>query len=217
MHRTTRDTLIPTHYHRHIPATVFNNPATHTETSQSSQKPAHAGEVDENENTTQHASKRVKSIEPASSDVSTTTNIFDLPGELRNVVYGYALDDLVATPRHPYDELPWNLRFEDYISLLQTSKQVKEKVESLFLHDYLDRITFYFTNPVELVQFARELMSRPDWRPLSSARFYLFTGLGVNNHYYQYEPQQSSETLWKQQPGYDRTWNYPPRQYLYES
>ncbi|KAK5709527.1 hypothetical protein LTR17_019681 [Elasticomyces elasticus] len=187
------------------------------ETGQSSQKRAHAGEVDENKNIAEHASKRVKSIEPASSDVSTTTNIFDLPGELRNVVYGYALDDLVEAPCHPYDKLPENSRLEHYAALLQTSKQVKGEVQSLFLHDYLDRITFYFTDPVELVQFARELMSRPDWRPLSSARFYLFTDLGVNYHYHQYDLQQSTETLWEQQPGYDRAWNYPPGQYLYES
>ncbi|KAK4889395.1 hypothetical protein LTR27_011841 [Elasticomyces elasticus] len=209
--------LVPTHDHRHISTTVFNNPPSFMETSQSSQKRAHAGEVDENENIAKHSSKRVKDTDPASSDVSTPTSIFDLPGELRNVVYGYALDNLVEAPCHPYDKLPENSRLEHYTALLQTSKQVKEEVQSLFLHDYLDRITFYFTNPVELVQFARELMSRPDWRPLSSARFYLFTGLGVNNHYDQYELQQSTETLWKHQLDYDRVWKYPPGQYLYQS
>ncbi|KAK5681212.1 hypothetical protein LTS10_006974 [Elasticomyces elasticus] len=184
------------------------------ETSQRSQKRAHAGEIDENEDIAEHASKRVKSIEPASSDVSNTTNIFDLPGELRNVVYGYALDDLVATPRHPYDKLPWNSRFEDYISLLQTSKQVKEEVESLFLHGYLDRVTFYFTNAVELVEFARDLTCNR-W-PLDGARFYLFQDIVVNKYSHEYELKQITETLWKQQPGYDTAWNYPPGEYLYE-
>ncbi|KAK5694170.1 hypothetical protein LTR97_009791 [Elasticomyces elasticus] len=186
------------------------------ETSQSSQKRGRAGETDKNENIAKHFSKRVKAINSASSDVGTPKSIFDLPGELRNVVYGYVLDDLVAAPRHPYDKLPENWRFEDYIALLQTSRQVRNEVESLFLHGYLDRVTFYFTTSVELVGFAKDLMSTKNRWPLDNARFYLFQTIDVDEDNHEWELQYTTARLWKQQPGYKKWGNRVEGQYLFQ-
>ncbi|KAK5689095.1 hypothetical protein LTR17_026525 [Elasticomyces elasticus] len=121
-----------------------------------------------------------------------------------------------TAPRHPYDELPENTRFEHYIALLQTSKQVRNEVESLYLHDYLDRITFYFTNSVELVGFARDVMSTKDRWPLDNARFYLFQTNDLDGDNHKWELQQITAMLWRQQPGYKNWWNRVDGQYLFQ-
>ncbi|KAK5681214.1 hypothetical protein LTS10_006976 [Elasticomyces elasticus] len=85
--------------------------------------------------------------------------------------------------------------YERYIGLLQTSQQIYKEAKSLFLSTYVSRLTFYFSNAVELVEFVDLL---------GNAQFLLYTH---RNPYEAADMQpvvEAAEYLWKQQPGFNR-------------
>ncbi|KAK3637995.1 hypothetical protein LTR56_013395 [Elasticomyces elasticus] len=85
------------------------------------------------------------------SDERQPTGFLGLPAEIRNSVYEYVFEDMVAPPDHPFGVLPSNKRCRMYMDLLRTNHQISSEAKSLFLHDYAARLTFYYANAVELV------------------------------------------------------------------
>ncbi|KAK5681309.1 hypothetical protein LTS10_007071 [Elasticomyces elasticus] len=85
------------------------------------------------------------------SDERQPTGFLGLPAEIRNSVYEYVFEDMVAPPNHPFGVLPSNRRCRMYLDLLRTNHQINSEAKSIFLHDYAARLTFYYANAVELV------------------------------------------------------------------
>lgn len=85
----------------------------------------------------------------------------DLPSEMRLAIYDAVLQPLHATPEH-YDTYvfpeEWPQKsFADYHSLLLTNKQISGEVQHFFLTDYVDKVTVFFDDCLELYGFAGKL------------------------------------------------------------
>ncbi|KAK4961294.1 hypothetical protein LTR10_001784 [Elasticomyces elasticus] len=78
-----------------------------------------------------------------------------------NLPVEFLFDDKVAPPKYFWEKLPNDMEFwpskftnyERYIGLLRISEQTYKEVKSLFPSTYASRVTFYFSNAVELVEF----------------------------------------------------------------
>ena len=143
--------------------------------------------------------KRAVTKGTASSEKHRTT-FFDLPPELRNHVYEFYFNDLLASPKHLFDELPLNTRFDQYVDLLRTSRQVHQEAESLFLSDYAHRIVFYFINATELVASAKYIKRNraPSYRVPQGARFFLRQSGDIDEYNHERYLKDATEALFRE-------------------
>ncbi|KAK5689096.1 hypothetical protein LTR17_026526 [Elasticomyces elasticus] len=122
---------------------------------------------------------------------------------------------MVAPPKHIWEELPndmelWPSKFtnyERYIGLLQISEGIYKEAKSLFLSTYASRLTFYFSNAVELVEFVDRDYS-PDHAVLTNAQFLLYTHRNPHEAADMQPVVEAAEYLWKQQRGFNREWEW---------
>ncbi|KAK4975282.1 hypothetical protein LTR42_004492 [Elasticomyces elasticus] len=132
-----------------------------------------------------------------------------------NLPVEFLFDDKVAPPKYFWEKLPNDMEFwpskftnyERYIGLLRISEQTYKEVKSLFPSTYASRVTFYFSNAVELVEFV-DRDYNPDHAVLGNAQFLLYTH---RNPYEAADMQpivQPAEYLCQQQPGFNRDWEW---------
>ena len=69
--------------------------------------------------------------------------LFDLPRELRDIIYCEIFENIVAPVKHPYDPLPPTSRFQAHNSLLRTCRQMCEEAQDLFSKLYAHRVVIY--------------------------------------------------------------------------
>ncbi|KAK5716843.1 hypothetical protein LTR17_016294 [Elasticomyces elasticus] len=141
------------------------------------------------------------------------TGFLGLPAEIRNSVYEYVFEDMVAPPDHPFGVLPSNKRCRMYLDLLRTNRQVNAEAKSLFLHDYAARLTFYYTNAVELVMDMDKMRSANGHlfphKVLGKARFVIAqhrTPPGGSRTDHTRGLREHTERLISCQPGFNSLW-----------
>ncbi|KAK5722579.1 hypothetical protein LTR15_005810 [Elasticomyces elasticus] len=141
------------------------------------------------------------------------TGLFGLPVEIPLSIFEFLFEDMVAPPKHIWEELPNDMEFwpskfttyERYIGILQTSQQIYKGARSILLSTYASRLIFYFSNAVELVEFVDHVYD-PDHAVMGNAQFLLYTH---RNPYETADMQpvvEAAEYLWKQQPGFNSDW-----------
>jgi hypothetical protein len=94
------------------------------------------------------------------------TTLFNLPIELRSLIYQDVLDDIIRPPLHPWDELPTPGM---YLSLLLVNREINAEVKDLFRKLYMDRFTLYFDNLLRIHWICQNLQR---WPVLHNARFW---------------------------------------------
>ncbi|KAK3640383.1 hypothetical protein LTR22_017040 [Elasticomyces elasticus] len=171
----------------------------------------HHGDIDRPHSITSCPPKRPKTqlVRPRPNpeeQKSKTLTIFDLPAELRNSIYECFFDDLVATPKAPFAQLPDNARFGQYTNLERTTRQIHKEVRSLFMHDYADKVTYYFTNGLDLVNFVSKTRNF-EHSILRNASFLLCQYHDVDMDIYDDDVKTCTESLLEIQPGFQALWN----------
>lgn len=136
--------------------------------------------------------------------------LLDLPPELRNHIFEYFLDDAVSPPWHPWDTLPSHHRFRDYLALLLTSRQVHDECDGLFHKHYPQRLTFFFENIWDLLDFKALHASNALF---ADARFVLRT-MNVKEGSEEGRYKSATETFTVGQPGFDQRWLLMPGLYV---
>ena len=94
------------------------------------------------------------------------TTLFDLPVELRSLIYQDILDDIVRPPLHPWDDLPTP---QMYLSLLLVNREMNAEVKDLFQKLYMNSFTLYFDNIFRSHWICQNLQR---WPVLQNARFW---------------------------------------------
>ncbi|KAK5682715.1 hypothetical protein LTS10_005845 [Elasticomyces elasticus] len=174
----------------------------------------HHGEIDRPHPVTSGPPNRLKTqrVQPGlnhEKQKSKTLSIFDLPAELRNAIYECFFDDLVATPKVPFAQLPGNARFGQYTSLLRTNRQMCKEARSLFMQDYADKVTYYFTTGLDLVNFVSKTQNF-EHGILRNASFLLCQQNDINRETYDFIVENSTESSIRIQPGFTMLWNALP-------
>ncbi|KAK4548430.1 hypothetical protein LTR36_009340 [Oleoguttula mirabilis] len=150
---------------------------------------------------------------PSGTTKRVPKTFFDLPAEIRNHIYEDFLEELVATPKHPWDPQPSNSRFEQYVQLLLANQQVRSEAQSLFSKDYSHRVVFYCENVPELLKLH-------DWwdqwvyegpHPIAVvAWFNIRMQRDVDDKKHERELQWLTLELWQKQPGFIAEWRRAP-------
>ncbi|KAK4957359.1 hypothetical protein LTR10_005321 [Elasticomyces elasticus] len=147
------------------------------------------------------------------SDERQPRGFLGLPAEIRNSVYEYVFEDMVAPPEHLFGVLPSNKRCRMYLDLLRTSRRVNAEAKSLFLHDYAARLTFYYTNAVELVMDIDKMRSTNGHlfphKVLGKVRFVIAqhrTPPGGSHNDHTHGLREHTERLISCQPGFNSLW-----------
>ncbi|KAK5741647.1 hypothetical protein LTR17_003853 [Elasticomyces elasticus] len=184
-----------------------------------SSRKRHHGEIDCSDSINSGPPKRPKTqrVQPKpdhEKQESSTLTIFDLPAELRNAIYECFFDDLVAKPKAPFGQLPDNARFEQYTNLVRTSRQIRKEVRSLFMQDYADKVTYYFTNGLDLVNFVSKTRNF-ERSILRNASFLLCQYHDVDMDIYDDDVKTCTESLIEIQPGFQALWNVLPVETFY--
>ncbi|KAK5735101.1 hypothetical protein LTR17_008437 [Elasticomyces elasticus] len=179
------------------------------------------GEIDRPHSVTSGPLKRRKTqrVRPRPNheeQKSKTLSIFDLPAELRNAIYECFFDDLVATPKAPFAQLPDNARFGQYTNLVRTSRQIHKEARSLFMQDYADKVTYYFTTGLDLVNFVSRTRNF-EHGILRNASFLLCQYHDVDMDTYDDDVKTCTESLIRIQPGFQALWNVLPVSTFYLS
>ncbi|KAK3637867.1 hypothetical protein LTR56_013470 [Elasticomyces elasticus] len=161
----------------------------------------------------QSVSTLLKPTTVQTGDERQPTGFLGLPAEIRNSVYEYVFEDMVAPPDHPFGVLPSNKRCRMYLDLLRTNHQINAEAKSLFLHDYAARLTFYYTNAVELVMDMDKLRSANGHlfphKVLGKARFVIAqhrTPPGGSRTDHTRGLREHTERLISCQPGFNSLW-----------
>ena len=127
---------------------------------------------------------------------------FDLPAELRDMVYYHFLDDVVA----PQSLLPWQLvpvqsNLQAYRALLLCSRQVEDELQSIFDNEYAHRLILYTDDVGELQTMQRRCKQSTT---LKDMRFNIrMKREGVKKDA---TKTQYLDRLIERQPGFDPWW-----------
>ncbi|KAK5723689.1 hypothetical protein LTR15_005388 [Elasticomyces elasticus] len=172
------------------------------------------GEIDRPHSVTSGPPKRPKTqrVRPRPNheeQKSKTLSMFDLPAELRNAIYECFFDDLVAKPKAPFAQLPDNARFGQYANLMRTSRQIRKEARSLFMQDCADKVTYYFTNGLNLVNFVSRTRNF-EHGILRNASFLLCQYHDLDMDIYDDDVKTCTESLIEIQPGFQALWNVLP-------
>ncbi|KAK3637114.1 hypothetical protein LTR56_013846 [Elasticomyces elasticus] len=132
-----------------------------------------------------------------------------------NLPVEFLFDDMVAPPKYIWEKLPndmefWPSRFtnyERYIGLLRISEQIYKEAKSLLLSTYASRLTFDFSVAVELVEFI-DRDYNPDHAVLGNAQFLLYTDRNPHEAADMQPIVEAAKYMWKQQPGFNRDWEW---------
>ncbi|KAK5713699.1 hypothetical protein LTR17_017542 [Elasticomyces elasticus] len=155
----------------------------------------------------------LKSTTVQKGDKRQPTGFLGLPAEIRNSVYEYVFEDMVAPPDRPFGVLPSNKRCRIYLDFLRTNHQISSEAKSLFLHDYAARLTLYYANAVELVMDMDKMRSTNGHlfphKVLGKARFVIAqhrTPLGGSRTDHTRGLREHTERLISSQPGFNSLW-----------
>lgn len=98
------------------------------------------------------------------------TTFLDLPLELREEIYHFAMIDMGKKINHPWDPLPGLDRFEAYCNLRLINRQVSAEAKKIFKRYYEPDMILYFDNTPDLWDQWQMLKDHPRRR---MTRFYL--------------------------------------------
>jgi hypothetical protein len=135
------------------------------------------------------------------------SGLLSLPTELREEIYVYFFEDLVSPPWHPWDHLPSNARFRDYLSLILSNREVYHHCTELFRKRYANRTTFNFETASGIFNFREQAWCR--FPQLSEARFALKM-LNVDENDDRYPEKDAIDMIIDQQPGFQEYWLSEP-------
>lgn len=100
-------------------------------------------------------------------------SFFDLPIELRNRIYDYAIEITPITTTHPWENN--GTRIQGYSSLIRVNKQAGDEIQSLHPQNRVLDITLFFDNLPALLS---ALKASREYRILRDARFRLASVVG---------------------------------------
>ena len=87
--------------------------------------------------------------------------LFELPVELRDLVYACIFESLMAPWRHPFEALPSNTRFKPVLDLYLTCRRVYQEASCLWSKLYAYKATSYFDNIIELYELKEQIKQTP--------------------------------------------------------
>lgn len=117
-------------------------------------------------NTTDMDSASNSSKRQRTSSESSPT-LLSIPQELRDMIYGYILDDIVRPPVHVWDELS---KPKMFLSLMLVNRQFNAEVSELFQKLYADQFTLYFDDLLHIYHISKNMASYP---ALNNPRFWI--------------------------------------------